>query len=132
MSVRIIGSLIALLAIGCSALPASTPPSSLSSPAASEPPATSVASLPTATTANLALCDAVPYITAPESWYREEPIYVANEMDDDIQQIRPWAARQPGFVDVWIDRSHNGWITVAFTGDVEARQQDLEQGYPGV
>jgi hypothetical protein len=76
------------------------------------------------------LCQDVPTIAAPAEAYRDEPIYVGNEMP--VEAVREWAARQPGYVDIWIDRDHNGWVTVAFSQDAAARQADLEREFPGV
>lgn len=100
-------------------------PSVLSSSAASVPP--SQTSSPGAA---LPLCNDVPEIHAPEDWYRDTPIYVSNEMP--VEDVRDWAQRQPGYQDIWIDRDHLGWITVAFTHDVEQRQAELEREFPGV
>ena len=69
-------------------------------------------------------------VSAPEDWYRDEPVYIANEMP--VEQIRAWAAEQPGFEDIWIDRDHNGWVSVAFSEGAEARQAELEEQFPGV
>jgi hypothetical protein len=57
-------------------------------------------------------------------------MYVFNEMPED--EVRAWAEDQPGFQSIWIDRDHNGWITVAFSEDAAARQADLELQFPGV
>lgn len=75
-------------------------------------------------------CEDVPPITAPADWYRESPIYVGNEMPVDA--VQAWASRQPGFQELWIDRQHNGWITVGFSSDAEVRQADLEREFPDV
>lgn len=71
-----------------------------------------------------------PFVTAPEDWYRDEPVYAGNEMP--IEEVRAWAVEQPGFEDLWIDREHRGWIAVAFSSDAEARQADLQARFPGV
>jgi hypothetical protein len=68
--------------------------------------------------------------SAPESWYRDEPVYVENEMP--VEEVRAWAAEQPGFEDIWIDRDRNGWISVAFSEGAEARQAELEERFPDV
>lgn len=75
-------------------------------------------------------CEDVPPIAAPPEAYRDAPIYVGNEMP--VEAVRDWAARQPGYSDIWIDREHNGWLTVAFDRDAAARQADLEREFPGV
>lgn len=72
----------------------------------------------------------MPLVSAPEAWYREEPVYVENEMP--VEEIRAWAAQQPGFEDIWIDREHNGWVSVAFSEGAEARQAELQEQFPGV
>jgi hypothetical protein len=83
-----------------------------------------------AAAAAIPLCDDVPFPAAPASWYRPTPVYVENEMP--IMEVRAWAETQPGFADAWIDRGHNGWITVAFTGPVEELQAALESRFPSV
>lgn len=90
------------------------------SPAADSPAAPAV----------VPLCKTVARISAPADRYRDSPIYVANEMPTD--EIRAWAAGKPGFEEMWIDRDHLGWITVAFSADADARQAELEAGYPDV
>jgi hypothetical protein len=70
------------------------------------------------------------FVSAPEDWYRAEPMYGGNEMP--VEEVRAWAAEQPGFEGIWIDRDHNGWVSVAFSRDAEARQADLEERFPGV
>ncbi len=74
-------------------------------------------------------CDAVPPIAAAEGLYRGAPIYVANEMPTDA--VLAWAQAKPGFQAIWIDREHRGWVTVAFNGDVTARQTELAAAFPG-
>lgn len=74
------------------------------------------------------LCDEVEAVSAPAERYRDSPIYVANEMP--VDQIQAWAMTQPGFEEIWIDRDHAGWVTVAFSSDAEARQADLEEQFP--
>lgn len=78
----------------------------------------------------IARCETVEPVSAPAEWYRESPIYVANEMP--IDEVRAWAATKPGFEEIWIDRDHHGWITVAFSADAEARQAELERLFPDV
>ncbi len=87
-----------------------------------QPPGTVAVALP--------LCDDVPDVQAPEDWYRDTPVYVANEQPSD--GVEAWARTQPGFVGIGNDRDHNGWIWVAFTEQVEQRQQDLESKFPDV
>jgi hypothetical protein len=75
-------------------------------------------------------CEDVPQVSAPEAAYADSPVYVENEMP--IAEVQAWARRQPGFEEIWIDRDHNGWITVAFSVDADERQADLEEEFPGV
>jgi len=78
----------------------------------------------------LPLCDDVARISAPAEWYRDTPVYVANEMP--VDEVRAWAQLKPGYQDIWIDRQHAGWITVAFSDGVAERQAELEREFPGV
>lgn len=71
-----------------------------------------------------------PRLAAEPSYYRDEPIYVGNEQP--TEEVRAWAQRQPGFEDIWIDRDHNGWITVGFSEGASDRQADLEAEFSGV
>jgi len=127
-------ALLAALAVaGCSALPfGGTRPASEAPPTAQS--TNSPTPAPTATSGaastRLPLCNDVPYVAAPAHYYRDTPVYVANEMPTDV--LRQWASTKPGFVEMWIDREHNGWITLAFSADAEARQQELENEFPGV
>jgi hypothetical protein len=74
-------------------------------------------------------CDAVPQIAAGPQFYRDVPIYVANEMPTDA--VQAWAQGKPGFEGIWIDREHNGWVTVAFSQDAGIRQGELATEFPG-
>jgi hypothetical protein len=78
----------------------------------------------------LVMCADVPTVSAAAEAYADSPIYVANEMP--VDEVRAWAATKPGFEEIWIDRGHNGWITVAFSQDAEARQEELEAEFPDV
>lgn len=69
-------------------------------------------------------------IAADPSYYRDEPVYVGNEMP--IDEVRAWAAAQPGYEDVWIDRERNGWLSIAFSTGAAERQAELEATFPGV
>lgn len=75
-------------------------------------------------------CDEVPKVSAPDEWYRDAPIYVANEQP--TEGVLAWARAQPGFEEIWLDRERLGWITLAFSTDAEARQADLERLFPDV
>lgn len=74
------------------------------------------------------LCSDLDPIAADPSFYRDTPKYVGNEMP--IDEVMTWAMDQPGYAGIWIDRDHNGWVTVAFTEDVEARQSEMETMWP--
>lgn len=104
----------------------SAEPSSTSSPPETS---TTPTSIPIAAD-EIAACDTIPRAAAPEDWYRDTPVYVGNEMP--IEEVREWAKTQPGFQTIWIDREHNGWITVAFSQSAVDRQADLLQLFPGV
>ncbi|MFP5331431.1 MAG: hypothetical protein ACLGHX_03575 [Acidimicrobiia bacterium] len=70
----------------------------------------------------LPLCEDVPEIRADESEYRDRPVYVGNEMP--FQAVYDWANSKPGFETIWIDRDRNGWLTVAFSVDADARRAE--------
>ncbi|HEX6221368.1 MAG TPA: hypothetical protein VF115_09755 [Acidimicrobiia bacterium] len=67
-------------------------------------------------------------ISADPSLYRDTPKYVGNEMP--VDEVRRWATQHRGFEGIWIDRDHNGWVTVAFSQDAEQRQADVQQEFP--
>lgn len=75
-------------------------------------------------------CDALPTITAPDEAYRDEPIYVFNEMP--VEDVMAWAQAKPGFETLWVDRDRHGWITLAFSEGAAARQAELATEFPGV
>jgi len=111
----------ALALIGCQAVPGSPVPT-LVEPDASSSGGPDGSSIPR--------CEQVEPVSAPAAWYRDEPIYVGN--DQPVEELRRWAEGQPGFEELWIDRDHLGWITLAFTSDADARQAELEETFPGV
>jgi hypothetical protein len=74
-------------------------------------------------------CYESPLPAADPAFYRDTPKYVGNEMPADA--VREWASQYPDFVDIWIDRDHNGWVAAGFTGDVVDRQAELEGQFPG-
>ncbi len=74
-------------------------------------------------------CAEVSLPTADPSLYRDTPKYVGNEMP--AEEVRRWALQYPDFVDIWIDREHNGWVAAGFTGDVTDRQAEIEAEFPG-
>lgn len=79
---------------------------------------------------SLTWCGDTEQIYAAPDVYRDDPIYVGNEQP--TARIVRWARKQPGYVDVWLDRDHLGWITLAFTQDADQRQADLERLFPAV
>ena len=70
------------------------------------------------------------YASADPSLYRDEPVYVADEMPTEA--VREWAQGKPGFEEIWIDRDRNGWIAVGFSEGAEERQAELEREFPDV
>lgn len=72
----------------------------------------------------------MPVITPPEAAFRDTPIYVGNDMPED--EIGEWARTKPDFQALWIDRDRAGWVVVAFSKDVAARQAELAEAFPGV
>lgn len=69
-------------------------------------------------------------LQADPAFYRDEPVYVANEQP--TEEVRSWAATRPGYEDIWLDRDNNGWISVGFSENAAARQEELEAEFPGV
>ncbi len=105
----------------------------LSLPRGDGSPGASAAASPTGASVaegSIPRCEALPRISAPAERYRDLPIYVANEQP--TEEIRAWAAGKPGFEELWIDREHLGWITVAFSVDAQARQAELKELFPDV
>ncbi len=120
---------LALVAAACAGEPttvASQPPSTTAPGPAG---ATTATTLPAAAV-QIPACSTVPRIAAPDDWYRDTPVYVGNEMP--VEAVRDWAATQPGFQTIWIDREHNGWITVVFDDSAVERQADLVRLFPDV
>ena len=113
-------ALLALLVIACGGAPEGS---------AGEPSGP-VATPSAANRAGVPRCDDVPAVSAPDDAYRDEPIYVSNEMP--TEQVMAWAETKPGYETLWIDRDRLGWITVAFSEDAEARQAELATEFPGV
>ena len=113
--------ILALMASACGSSTGSTGPGSSG---------TALTDRPTFAQGSIPRCEDVLRISAPAERYRDSPIYVANEQP--TEEIRAWAAGKPGFEEIWIDRDHLGWITVAFSVDAQARQTELEQLFPEV
>lgn len=65
---------------------------------------------------------------ADPSLYRDVPVYVGNEMPTDA--VRDWAQTKPGYEEIWIDRDHNGWVTVGFSEGVDERQAEIAELFP--
>ncbi len=83
---------------------------------------------PVGGSASLQPCEEVPRISAPDDLYADRPVYVGNEMP--VDEVQAWAASQPGFETLWIDRDHNGWITLAFSENAVERQADVDAMFP--
>ncbi|MBA3779313.1 MAG: hypothetical protein H0X16_08460 [Chloroflexi bacterium] len=115
---------------GSESADASEAPGGSQAPSRAAEPSATVSEEPSRIAGNPAipLCENVPEVSAPAELYRDSPIYVANEMP--VDEIRKWAAAKPGFQEIWIDRDHAGWVTVAFSKDAEARQAELEKEFP--
>ena len=101
-------------------------------PTSADPNPTSTSSSttqPPASDVTVSRCYEEPLPAANPSLYRDTPKYVGNEMP--AEAVREWAMQYPDFVDVWIDRDHNGWVAAGFTGDVSDRQAEIEETFPG-
>jgi hypothetical protein len=122
-------AVVAVLVVACGPGPAGDVPTLTTMTTNDPPPAATVTTEPDVVL-TIPRCEEIPHIYAPEEAYGEFPMYFANEMP--TEQVREWAHTQPGFESIWIDREHNGWITVAFSEDLDARQADLDQLFPGV
>ncbi len=77
---------------------------------------------------SLTWCGDVQPIPIDPNLLADSPVYVANEQPTG--EVKQWAKQQPGYQDIWIDRDHFGWLVVAFTQDVAARQADLQERFP--
>jgi len=121
---------VALSVVACGG--ASTPaPGSPAPTAASSTTLTSAVPSVVSGASGLPRCEAVGYPTAPDGWYTDSPIYVGNEMP--IDEVQALASGLAGYENIWIDRQHNGWITVGFVdADVTAHQASLADRFPDV
>ncbi|MFP4073665.1 MAG: hypothetical protein ACLFVZ_06465 [Actinomycetota bacterium] len=81
-----------------------------------------------ATSDGVLRCGETSFPTADPSLYKDTPKYVGNEMP--TEEVRRWASQYPDFVDIWIDREHNGWVAAGFTDDVAERQAEIEAEFP--
>lgn len=63
--------------------------------------------------------------------YRDEPRY--GSPMDLVDEVRSWAAREPGFAEIWLDGDHHRWVHVGFTGDADlgALQDAAAAAFPG-
>jgi hypothetical protein len=104
----------------------------------SDPSSTTVAPSTTASPSNTAeqgfaeilpRCYESALPAADPSLYRDTPKYVGNEMP--AEAVKEWASQYPDFVEIWIDRDHNGWVAAGFTDDVADRQAEIEELFPG-
>lgn len=73
-------------------------------------------------------CDELAPISADPSLYRDEPVYVGNEQP--IDEVLAWAQGRPAFEDLWIDREHQGWLTVAFSAGAAELQDEIDELFP--
>jgi hypothetical protein len=112
MRLGVVGAVLVMLSAGCGG------------------PAASVGDTPTAEPASVPQCDEIPEASAPAKWYRDEPVYVGNEMP--VEEVRAWAQQHAGFEQVWVDRDHNGWISLGFSEQAEQRQTELRERFPDV
>ncbi len=128
---RFLGVLVplAVLVAACGDLAPVSEPTSTTAPGPSTTePGPATTSPDQGSEVSLLRCDEVPLLTADESFYRDTPRYIGNEMP--VDRVRRWASQYSDFVDVWIDREHNGWVTVAFTDNVAERQAEIEDEFP--
>jgi hypothetical protein len=119
-----------LVAAGCGLAPVASdadPSQAPSLPPASDPAG---ASHPAPAADGLPWCRDIPMISAPAAAYGDSPIYVGNEQPTEA--LRAWAMTKPGFEEIWIDREHHGWVTVAFSEGAAERQAELQAAFPGV
>jgi len=119
---------LSMLAVACGVAPeggadpssTTSPPSTTGAPSTTNQPG-SAGILPTCYESALPAAD--------PSLYRDTPKYVGNEMP--AEAVQEWASQYPDFVEIWIDRDHNGWVAAGFTGDVADRQAEIEEMFPG-
>ena len=132
LSASIAAVAVLLAACGGGGGDASDPPpmgaegTATSVPTTTPPPATTLPPPPSGVTR----CDDAPRLYAAPEDYADMPMYFENEMP--IDQVRNWATFRPGFEGIWIDRNHNGWITVAFSEEAAASRSDLAALFPGI
>ena len=77
-------------------------------------------------------CAGAAMVTADAALYRDEPRY--GNATELVEAVHAWASGQTGFEQLWLDRDHNGWVTVGFQGadlDIAALQEQAAQEFPG-
>lgn len=77
-------------------------------------------------------CADAAMVTADAALYRDEPRY--GNATELVEAVDAWASGQTGFEQLWLDRDHNGWVTVGFHGaglDIAALQERVAQEFPG-
>ena len=110
--------------------PNSTTPAQVPGPASGsgQTPTEPSAQSTVGATSSVMRCEDAARIEAPDTAYGESPIYVANEMP--VEAVDAWAGAHPGYETLWIDRDHNGWITVAFSQDADVRRAEIPSLFP--
>lgn len=71
-------------------------------------------------------------ITADAALYRDEPRY--GNATELVAEVRAWASGLTGFEELWLDREHNGWVTIGFHGadlDIADLQEQVAEEFPG-
>ncbi len=80
--------------------------------------------------AGFPVCADVPRLRADASLYRDEPVY--GNADELVQEVHEWAAEEPGFVELGLDRERNGWVTVwVKDADIEDMSEQITERWPG-
>ena len=77
---------------------------------------------------SLPRCSDLDPVAVPEELFGDTPVYVGNEQP--VEEVQAWASSYESFQEVWIDRDHNGWLVVGFTGDVEEVRAAAAERFP--
>lgn len=77
---------------------------------------------------SLPRCGDLEPVAVPDELFGDTPVYVGNEQP--VEEVQAWASSYESFQEVWIDRDHNGWLVVGFTGDVEEVRADAAERFP--
>ena len=77
---------------------------------------------------SLPRCSDLESVAVPEELFGDTPVYVGNEQP--VEEVQAWASSYESFQEVWIDRDHNGWLVVGFTGDVEEVRAAAAERFP--